>query len=97
MAGGIVQAAIGYRTASMPVAPVARQSKLRSHTLLLGLIYSPLSIGNLTANGCAGRGKFLNDSGLNGEIDWKCPVTYTSSSAAPSIKKGILGYANKIG
>mgnify|MGYP006865155685 CR=1 FL=1 len=52
---------------------------------------------NFASAGCAARDEFLDESALNEEIDWKYRVTNTHSSAAPSIKRGILGYASKIG
>lgn len=65
--------------------------------LFIGRSASLLCIGNFACNGYTGHDKFLDDSGLNEKIDWKCRVTYTLSFGGPSIKRGILGYASKAG
>ncbi len=80
----------------MAASAVARQFMPRRSPFLRRSAYLA-RIGNFARNGYAGRDEFLDDSGLYEEIDWKCGVTYAHSFAGPSIKRGILGYATKIG
>lgn len=91
----------GSRWPRMPhpehaLAAYRRQSLPRASPFLRRSAYL-FCIGNFARNGYAGRDRFLDDSGLNEEIDWKCRVTYTHSFVGPSIKWGVLGYAGEIG